>query len=208
MDSYFQPGTIAILSASYPLLPFASLHERMRAGDAAACAEFYRRYEPFMRSVARYWLSPQTRRHADSADMVQSVFRIAIDHVDDVRFADDDKVKSWLGRVMRGRVARVARRIRGPGGRGVEDVDDHADDIRDAPSPETLAEHAELVHLMKATLDRLPEEERRLIRLREFEGRDYAEIAESMGFATADAARKRHARVLERLRGLMARTSA
>jgi RNA polymerase sigma-70 factor (ECF subfamily) len=208
LKSHLRAATIATLSISYPLLPFASLHERMRSGDAAACGEFYRRYEPFMRSVARYWLSPQTRRHADSADMVQSVFRIAIDHVDDVSFSDEAKVKSWLGRVMRGRVARVARRIRGPGGRGVEDVDEHADDLRDAPSPETVAEHAELVHLMKSTLDRLPERERRLIRLRDFEGRDYAEISELMGFGTADAARKQHARVLERLRGLMARASA
>jgi RNA polymerase sigma-70 factor (ECF subfamily) len=175
----------------------------MRAGDVAACEEFYRRYEPFMRSVARYWLSPQTRRHADSADMVQSVFRIAIDSVSDVKFVDDEKVKSWLGRVMRGRVARVARRIRGPGGRSVEDVDDHSEHVVDVPRPEQIAEHAELVHLMKSTLDRLPERDRRLVRLRDFEAREYAEIAELMEFGSADAARKQHRRVLDRLRGWM-----
>jgi RNA polymerase sigma factor (sigma-70 family) len=187
----------------YALLPFASLHERMRAGDGAACEEFYRRYEPFLRSVARYWLSPQTRRHADSADMVQSVFRIAMASVGDVCFADEEKARSWLGRVVRSRVARVARRIRGPGGRDVVDVDDHSDGIGGDASPETVAEHAELIHRMKSVLDRLPERDRRLVRLRDFESREYAEIAEHMEFPSADAARKQHARILDRLRDMM-----
>src|SRR6185295_2740414 len=98
-----------------------------------------------MRSVARYWLSPQVRRHADSTDMVQSVFRIALDNVRDVEFADETKARSWLGQVMRGRVARAARRIRGPGGREIDDLSDQADGPDAAPSPETVAEHAELI---------------------------------------------------------------
>jgi RNA polymerase sigma factor (sigma-70 family) len=180
----------------------------MRTGDVDACEEFYRRYEPFMRSVARYWLSPQVRRHADSADMVQSVFRIAFDNVGDVEFADETKVRHWLGRVMRGRVARAARRIRGPGGREIEDVEAHSEDLGDAALPETIAAHAELIHLLKSTLERLPERERRVIRLREFEGRDYAEIATLTGLPSADAARKQHGRAIERLRELMAGAAA
>jgi len=196
------------LPDTYPLLPFASLHERMRAGDAAASEEFYRRYEPFLRSVARYWLSPQTRRHADSADMVQSVFRIAMASARDVSFADEDKARSWLGRVVRSRVARVARRIRGPDGRRVEDVDEHSESLDEEASPQTIAEHAELIHRMKSVLDRLSERDRRLVRMRDFESREYAEIADEMEFASPDAARKQHARILERLRGLMDEASA
>ena len=199
---------MSISSTSLRLLPFASLHGRMRDGDAAACEEFYRRYEPFMRSVARYWLSPQVRRHADSADMVQSVFRIAFENVHDVDFADEGRVRHWLGRVMRGRVARAARRIRGPDGRDVEDVDAHSDDLGGTAWPETIAEHAELIHILKSTLERLPERERRLIRLRDFEGRDYAEIASETGLVSADAARKQHARAIDRLRTLMPETTA
>src|SRR5690349_3792840 len=54
------------------------LFRRVRAGDGAAAAELFRRYEPAIRRRVRVWLrlqDPRLRRVFDSMDICQSVLK-------------------------------------------------------------------------------------------------------------------------------------
>jgi RNA polymerase sigma factor (sigma-70 family) len=54
---------------------FRETLERARQGDPRATAELMRTYGPGVRQVARARLKPFARRHVDSEDVQQSVFR-------------------------------------------------------------------------------------------------------------------------------------
>ncbi len=184
------------------LAPFQVLQGLIRAGDPGALAEFHHRYEPFLRRCARRWLSDSLRRHADSRDMADSVFRQVLPRVGSGRFEDEPRLKAWLAVVMRARVARLARRLRGPGGAAIEDMDGDPLAGRE-PSPAEAAEQAELVHRLRAAMEALAPDEREAVHLREFEGLEYAAVAKHMGRPSADAARKLCERARMKLRTLI-----
>jgi RNA polymerase sigma-70 factor (ECF subfamily) len=181
-------------------LPFAALQQRMRAGDEAAWAEFYRRYEPFLRRVARRWLTPGLRRQADSSDVVHSVFRITMQSLGGVTIETEAKMRAWLSAVLRHRISRLGRRSAGPGGGALESLQEADGNPVALPSPAEMAEQAEALHRLKDALDRLPHGEREAVLLREFDGLSYAEIAGRLERPTAEAARKLYERAKARVR--------
>jgi RNA polymerase sigma-70 factor, ECF subfamily len=185
------------------LLPFPALHDRMRAGDADAWAEFHSRYEPLLRQMARRWLSPQLRRQADSVDMTQSVLRILLLSDGRVAFADEERFRGWLATVMRNRVVRLARRTRGPGGEALEELDLGDDVAEESPGPADLAEKAEAIHRLKSAMDLLTREEREILFLREFEDLAFGDVAKRLGRPSADAARKSFDRARKRLERIL-----
>jgi RNA polymerase sigma-70 factor (ECF subfamily) len=52
---------------------FADLMQRVRAGEGGAAAELVRQYEPVIRRVVRFRLTPRLRRLCDSMDICQAV---------------------------------------------------------------------------------------------------------------------------------------
>jgi RNA polymerase sigma-70 factor (ECF subfamily) len=185
------------------MLPFPALYARMRAGEGPAWAEFHGRYEPLLRHLARRWLDPHLRAQADSLDMAQSVLRMLLESDGRVAFEDEARFRGWLGAVMRHRVARLARRARGPGGARWVGLAEDPDDGAEEADPAALAEKAEAVHRLKSALDRLTHEERQVVVLREFDGLAFADVAARLGKPSADAARKAFDRACERLEGLL-----
>ena len=185
------------------LLPFPALYARMREGDGAAWSEFHARYEPLLRHMARRWLNPELRRQADSADMTQSVLRALLQSDGRVAFEDEGRLRAWLATVMRNRVVRLARRSKGPGGAGLEELDAGEAPAGAEPDPADLAEKAEAVHRLKSALDRLTRDEREVLLLREFEDLSFGDVAKRLGRPSADAARKAFDRARRRLEGLL-----
>jgi RNA polymerase sigma-70 factor, ECF subfamily len=185
------------------LLPFHALFERMRAGDRGAWGEFHSRYEPLLRSMARRWLNPELRRQADSVDMTQSVFRVLLQKDGSVAFENEERLRAWLATVMRNRVVRLARRVKGPGGGARVPLEEQPPREDPAPGPADLVEKAEAIHHLKSCLDLLSPEEREVIFLREFEGLEFGDVARRLGRPSADAARKAFTRARERLEGYL-----
>lgn len=184
-----------------PLIPFPALLTRLRAGDLEAWDEFYRRYEPLLRRVARRWLTPSLRRQADSTDVVQSVFRIALAGVPGTFFEHEGRLLGWLSTVTRHRVSHLSRREKGPGGAPISALESGVSPACGDVPPEEAAARAEELHRLKTALDRLPPDEREAVLLRDFEGLGFQEVAARLSRPSADAARKVHDRARERLSG-------
>ena len=185
------------------LMRFPALYAGMRAGDEACWTEFHVRYAPLLQQMARRWLSPQLRRQADSADMAQSVLRVLLQSDGRVAFEDEEKFRGWLATVMRHRVVRLARRIRGPGGAALGAIAPGLDLTEEGPGPAALAEKAEAIHLLKTAMDLLTRDERELVALREFEDLAFGDVAKRLGKPSADAARKAFDRAKKRLTQLL-----
>ena len=183
------------------LLPFQALLDRLRAGDLEAWEEFHLRYEPLVRRVARRWLTRSLRRQADSVDVVQSVFRIALVGMADATFADEARLLGWLHVLTKHRVSHLGRREHGPAGAPIAALDSGTTPVFGGLGPQEAAVHAEEFHRLKVALDRLPPDEREAVLLRDFEGLSFADVARRLARPSADAARKVHDRARDRLAG-------
>ncbi len=139
----------------------------------------------------------------DTGDLVQSVFREVIRDIGSLRSRDPVGVRNWIRVKAENKVREALRRHLGAGGRrrttraSTEVVEGRVD-----PTP-GIATHLDAeaaAARVRFVLGCLPEAQALVVRLRDFEGLPYGEIARRMGLPTADAARMRHARALIALR--------
>lgn len=176
------------------------LLERMRAGDAIAVHQFYARTEPFLRSVARRLLNPSMRRQVDSVDIAASVFRRVLTGSMRARFENEQRVLAWLATIARNRIRTLSRKVKGPRGEEFQDIPATGLPERAPADPSELAALADDVHRFQQAMEKLAEAEQEVIALRDFEGLEYAQVAELMDRPSADAVRKLHQRALAHLR--------
>jgi RNA polymerase sigma-70 factor (ECF subfamily) len=178
----------------------ADLLHRLRGGDAAAAAEFVRRYEPEVRRAARVRLTdPRLRRVLDSTDVCQSVLgaffvRAAAGQFD---LTDPDQLLRLLVVMARNKVLDHARRQQAGrrDGRRVAATDAVLADVTDpSPGPGRVAAGRDLLAEVRG---RLTEDERELADHR-VRGLDWEAIAAARG-ERADALRKRYTRALDRV---------
>jgi RNA polymerase sigma-70 factor (ECF subfamily) len=175
------------------------LLQRLRAGDEAAAAEFFRTYEPHVRRVVRARMRiDRLRRVSDSSDLCQAVLasfliRAAVGRYE---IAGSGALKALLARVASNKVAELARRpefqrsvypIAGPDEEGVDPV------AREAGPASQIAFN----ELFQRASELLTASERRIAELRQL-GRGWTEIGAELG-ETADAVRKRLDRALKRI---------
>jgi RNA polymerase sigma-70 factor (ECF subfamily) len=177
---------------------FRELIRRVRAGDDRAAAELVREYEPAIRRAVRLRLrDPRLRRRLDSLDVCQSVLGSFFCHAALGEFDLDspEALLKLLTRLVRHKLADHAQRQ----GAAKRDYRREAGGLeRDvaAPSP-TPSRQLAARELLQQVRDRLSEEERRLLDLRQ-QGREWAEIAAELG-GSAEALRKQLARALDRV---------
>ena len=176
------------------------LMERMRAGDAIAVHEFYLRVEPFLRNMARRLLNPGLRRQVDSTDVAESVFRRVLTGSMRARFENETRLMGWMATIVRNRIRTLSRRTKGPGGGSFEEYLEGGTETPREVDPAAWAENADEVHRFRLAMERLPEAEREVIALREFEQLPFQQVADLMERPSADAVRKLHKRALKRLR--------
>ena len=83
----------------------AHLLDLLGSGDAAAAAEIFRRFEPYLRKVVRRNLRAELRARFDSEDVVQSVWVSLLQGFRGAgwRFADIDHLRAFLVRATRNR---------------------------------------------------------------------------------------------------------
>lgn len=177
---------------------FADLLRRIRAGDAAAAEELVRRYEPVLRRMVHVKLvSDRLRRLFDSEDICQSVLasffvRVALGQYD---LDQPEDLLKLLAIMARNKVVNKARRIEASGQAGERvSLADLSNSVLAADSAGP-SRHAALKDLLNEVRRRLPQEENRLLDLRE-QGIAWADIAEQIG-ERPDALRKRLNRAVD-----------
>jgi RNA polymerase sigma-70 factor (ECF subfamily) len=170
-----------------------ALVERLRAGDEAAFMELVNMYDGQLRRLARTFV----RTDALADDVVQETWLAVIRGIDS--FEERSSLKTWLFRILanraRTRAVREARQIPFSSLARAEDdepaVDPSAfregawkarpDEFETDPAGRLLAR--ELRGHLAAAIERLPEQQRVVITLRDVTGLDGPEVADLLGIS-------------------------
>ncbi len=183
----------------------AELVAGLKRGDAIACEALVRTQGPPLLAAARRIL----RSEEDARDAVQEAFLAAFRSAG--RFEGTARLSTWLHRItVNAALMKMRARRRRPE-QSIEDLlpefleDGHH--LRDpgewsAPA-EVLLERRENRDLVRASIDRLPDEYRAVLVLRDIEELDTGETAQALGM-TAAAVKTRLHRARQALRGLLA----
>jgi RNA polymerase sigma-70 factor, ECF subfamily len=191
--------------------PTETLLASAKAGDAAALGELLGRYNSYLTLLVRVQLSRRIQAKADPADLVQDTFLEAHRHFANFRGTSEPELTAWLRQILGSRLANVVRHYVGTKGRDVRmetDLQAELDEssrfldaglIAADSSPSQQAAHRETAVILADALERLPEDYREAIVLRQLEGLAFADVAVRMG-KTEDSVQKLWVRGLARLR--------
>ncbi len=189
------------LDVSAPQGAFSVVLARARDGDAEAIADLYARHSRRVMAIVRRRLSPMLLAKYDTMDLAQSVFLEVLrelprlDDKGEPAFANllaikaENKIRLKLRRHLGKSGGRAERRL-------ASDADPPAADAHVGAALEGVEDAVKLRRL----LDDFDAGAREILRLHG-DGRSFAEIASTLGLPSADAARKKHARLVAALRG-------
>ena len=191
----------AALSAT----PFdADLVARLQAGDSGAFEALVRQHSMPLLRVARRIL----RSEEDARDAVQDAFISAYKSIG--RFASSSRLSTWLHRIV---VNTSLMRLRTQRRHPEEDIEAHLprfleDGHQVEPSvawsepADEMVQREEVRGIVRAAIDRLPEQYRIVLLLRDIEEMTTEETAEALGI-TANAVKIRLHRARQALRTLL-----
>jgi RNA polymerase sigma-70 factor (ECF subfamily) len=165
-----------------------ALVARVRSGDRSAFEPLMRRHNQALYRAIRSIL----RRGAEIEDTMQETYLAAFRHLD--QFEGRAKFSTWLLKIgIHAALARVQRRV------CLLDLDPSAEeealmDSRSGPqrSPEEQAVNQQLVGLVEAAIDELPDDYRQVLVLRGIEALDTAETAELLDLSEAAVKQRLH----------------
>jgi len=153
---------------------------RAQRGDKQAFSMLVEKYQ---RKLARL-LSRFIRDPAEVEDVTQEAFIKAYRALP--AFRGDSAFYTWLYRIgintaknylmAMGRRAPTSTEVEAEEAEGYEE----AEQLRDINTPESLLLSKEIATTVNVTIERLPEELRTAIQMREIEGKSYEEIAQAM----------------------------
>ena len=153
---------------------------RVLAGETALYEILMRRYNQRLYRVSRVIL----RDDSEAEDVMQDAYVRAFEHLN--QFAGKAAFSTWLTRIaIHEALARKRRRGR------MEELDalTNGDTMpifkSSAPTPEAGTAQAETRQILEEAIDRLPENYRTVVMLREVEEMSVAETAESLGVTDA-----------------------
>jgi RNA polymerase sigma-70 factor (ECF subfamily) len=156
------------------------LVERAQRGDKQAFSLLVEKYQ---RKLARL-LSRFIRDPAEVEDVTQEAFIKAYRALP--AFRGDSAFYTWLYRIgintaknylmALGRRAPTSTEVEAEDAEGFEE----GEQLRDINTPESLLLSKEIAETVNATIEKLPEELRKAIQMREIEGMSYEDIAQAM----------------------------
>jgi RNA polymerase sigma-70 factor, ECF subfamily len=183
----------------------AALLTRLRAGDPAAFEELVREYGGRMLAVTRRFLVNEE----DSQDAVQEAFLSAFRALD--RFEGHSQLGTWLHRIaVNAALMKLRTRKSRPQEQSAEDLLPQFRDDGHQAMPASgwvgdglsALENKETRQLVRQSIDRLPENYRTVLLLRDIEEKDTEETAELLGM-TPNAVKTRLHRARQALRSLL-----
>jgi RNA polymerase sigma-70 factor, ECF subfamily len=179
-----------------------------RAGSREALGEALEACRAYLLRIANQGLDADLQAKGGASDLVQETFLEA--HRDFARFqgSTEAELLAWLRCLLLNNVANFARSYRATSKRAVgrevrlESGDSsragNADLVAGTFSPSTEAMAHEKAEAVARALERLPEDHRRVIMLRNQERREFDDIGRLMD-RSPDAARRLWSRAIERL---------
>jgi RNA polymerase sigma-70 factor, ECF subfamily len=145
------------------------LVRRARRGDESAFGRLVQRYQRPAYAVA---LSV-TGRHEDAEDAAQEAFLVALDRLEECR--SPERFGGWLMTIVRNRSKNLVRR------ESLRETDEVPPGARSRiPTPDRMAETAELREQLRGALMGLPEMQRQIVLLHDLEGWKHREIADRL----------------------------
>jgi len=187
------------------------LVRRAQAGEEEALARLLERYSERIRPMVRARLGTRLRQRVDSLDILQETFIEAVRLFDGFEMRDESSLLRWLARIAELRVKEAAQResaAKRDAGREQPLDDSEVGEVlegelaADAISPSGEVAREEARERIVRCLERLPDEQREAILLRDYAGASWKSVAEALGRPSPGAARMLHARALARLAAL------
>ena len=176
-----------------------------RAGDREAIDELFAYYAPIVRRGLRKMVGERYRRLlGDSEDAAQDALLVAFSKLDRFDPEEGGPFGGWLLRIaeleilVRLRAERTQKRGSGQVGH----LESHAqlDPAAGDPTPSQHARGHELEERLLECMEKMPENEREVLRLKRYLGLSHEEIRAELGLPSAGAARALLSRALTRLR--------
>lgn len=182
------------------------LASRARDGDRAALNALLARHEDWLRRVAGIELGARLRRQVDSMDMVQEVGLIAFQRIGELRLTSAASVRGWLRGILGYHLRDVVDRLTAQKRDIRREVplqapkpwdatrDDALDPSAGETRPDERAAKLEMRELLDELVTELPEAQRRVVLLRDFDHADWDLIREELDKPTVGAAQQLHHR--------------
>ena len=171
---------------------FERLLRQTRLGDAMAQGDLLRRFEPWMRLLARIHSDRRFQAKFDESDIVQQTQIEALRGFPQFRGSTEGEFTAWLRQIMAHTLAHEVRRFQGAQKRDIDlEVSLNCDLARSSqrlgamlassePSPSQRAVQRELDVLLAQALENLPDDYREVLILRHVENLSHDEIAQRM----------------------------
>jgi RNA polymerase sigma-70 factor (ECF subfamily) len=192
------------------------LLEQARAGAADAVNRLLERHRDYVRRFVELRLDPHLRVRVDPSDVVQEAQIEAVRRLDGYLDEAPMPFRLWLRQIAQDRLLMLGRHHRGAQRRAVTREIAWPDEsslafaqqlLASAPSPSARLAASELAHRVQQAVAQLPEADREIVLLRNFEGLSNQEVAHLLGIQPA-AASQRYGRALLRLRKLLDEVSS
>ena len=175
--------------------PTGTLIDRARAGDREALEELFARHVPRLRKWATGRMPRWARDIADTTDLIHDTVLDTLKHISRFEHRGDGALQAYLRQAV---VNRIRNELRKRAARGApETVDSGLSDGRTSPLEKAISNQT--LERYEAALAELKPEEREAVISRLELGLSYAQIAESLGKPTANAARMTVVRALARV---------
>jgi RNA polymerase sigma-70 factor (ECF subfamily) len=189
-----------------------SLLRQVQAGDRRAFEQLFARHQSDLRQFVALRLDPKLRARLDPSDVVQETQLEVFQRLGDFLERRPMPFRLWLRKTAYERLLKLRRRHLGADKRAVDRevrLPDRsslllAQQLLAAGStPSQHLSRREIARCVGQAVAQLPETDREILLMRNFEGLSYQEISCLLDLDAA-AARKRYGRALLRLRQLLA----
>jgi RNA polymerase sigma-70 factor (ECF subfamily) len=187
------------------------LLEQARAGTAGAVDRLLERHRAYVRRFVELRLCPQLRARVEPSDVAQEAEIEAFRRLDGYLRDAPLPFRLWLRRLAQDRLLMLRRRHHTAGRRAVTREAALPDEsslafarqlLASGTSPSARLAASELAHRVREAVAQLPDADREIVLLRNFEGLSNQEVAQLLEIQPATAS-QRYGRALLRLRKLL-----
>lgn len=177
--------------------PFLDLLAAARAGDVAARNELFVQFQTYLNFVAQQVQQPELMAKAGASDIVQQTLLQATEEFENFRGQSAEQFRGWLRQILINEARTLGRRYHARRRNAQIELPlvttDSTDSPRELPdsqlTPSSEAMAREQALWIQNCLEKLPEEMRQVIRMRNWDKLQFHEIAEHLGISTSSAAK-------------------
>ncbi len=151
-----------------------------RRGETEALDRVLKALESRLRAAATNRLAGHLRARMGTSDLLQSTMLDIAKNIGDFRGENADQLLAWSGRIMDNNLRDRARFFGRQRRRGEHGAEVPPDAVASGPTPSFEAMRVEHIEALYRALSELPDDYQQILQLREFEKREYDEIAATL----------------------------